>query len=305
MPIITAREPLPTMSSVQGTSEAAPLAQAKIEVPAAPLEAPKQEALSPRFAQLARQQKAMRAQQLQVQKEREELKAKIADYETSYIPKTKLSELAKNNPLGALEQMGITADEFTQALLNSNPQDAAIQKILQRIEAVENGQKQTLTNLELQQKQAYEQALTQIRNDLKLTAEADPRFETIKEADAKGWEATEGAVSLIETVFNEGWPEKRIPKGTVMSNDQALLFVQEWVMEKAYEMAQLKGVKEKFTPAPTEVSTPAATKSLAMVAAERAPAKTLTNNMNATKTTRLSDKERRDRAVARLTGEIQ
>lgn len=309
---------MPTITAIEQKTETSPVApreimysQPKNTVPTLPavtepeltpaLEAAKQEPLSPRFVQLARKEKALRAQQQQIQKEKEELKAKLAEYETSYIPKTKLSELAKNNPLGALEQMGITPDEFTQALLNADPKDAAIQKILQRIEAVETGQKQTMTNLELQQKQAYEQAVTQIRNDIKQTASSDPRFETIKEADSKGWEATEGAVALIETIFKEGWPEKKINKGTVISNDQALLYVQEWVLEKAYEMAQLKGVKEKFTPPPP---TPTAEKTLAEAAASRAPAKTLSNNMNATKTTRLSEKERRQRAIAALTGEL-
>jgi len=160
--------------------------------------------------------------------------------------------------------------------------------------------------MEAREKQAYDQAVTQIRNDLKQASSTDPRFETIKEADAQGWEATEGAVSLIEEVFKEGWPEKGISKGTVLSNDQALTHVQEWVMEKAYSMAQLKGVKEKFNPVPPPVENqPELQKSLAQAAAERrAPARTLTNNMNATKTTRLSDKERRDRAIAALTGQL-
>lgn len=298
-------------SPVQGIPAAAtPLAETnETPVPSETLEAPKpQEALSPRFAQLARKEKALRAQQQQIQKEKEELKAKLAEYETSYIPKSKLSEMARTNPLAYLEQSGITPDEFTQALLNANPQDAAIQKILQRIEAVENGQKQTLTTMEQQQKQAYDQALTQIRNDIQLKVQADSRFETIREADAQGWEATEGAVSLIETIFQEGWAEKKIPKGTVIQNEQALEFVQEWVKEKAYQMAQMKGVKERFAPAVSpEVKALPATKSLAEAASERrAPAaRTLTNSMNATKTTRLSEKERRARAIAALTGELQ
>lgn len=301
MPTITAREALPTAAPI-AAAEALPLMPAKPELTPVVPEAIKQEQLSPRFAQLARKEQALRAQQIQIKKEKEDLKAKLAEYETSYIPKSKLSELARTNPLAYLEQSGITPDEFTQALLNANPQDAQFQKIMQRIEAVENGQKQTLTNLELQQKQSYDQAVTQIRNDLQSVASTDPRFETIKEADAKGWEATEGAVSLIEEIFKEGWPEKKIPKGTVIQNDQALLYVQEWVLEKAYEMAQLKGVKEKFAP-PPEVKPEQ--KTLAQAAAQRAPARTLTNNMTSTKTTRLTDKERRDRAVARLTGELQ
>lgn len=303
MPTITAREPLPTASAVEpktmimhGRLPEAPVeAEVKPEVIVPEV---KQEQLSPRFAQLARKEKALRIEQQKVQAEKKAMEAKIAEYETSYLPKTKLSELAKNNPLGALEQMGITPDEFTQALLNANPQDAAIQKILQRIEAVENQHKQTLTNLEMQQKQSYEQALTQIRNDIKLTAESDARFETVKEADAKGWEATEGAVALVEEVFNKGWPEKKIPKGTIISNEQALEHVQSWVLEQAYEMAQIKGVKEKFSP-PAPVETP---KNVAPT--PKTPARTLTHQMNATKTTRLSDKERRERAIAALTGQL-
>lgn len=300
MPTISPRDSLPMASAVEPAEVTPEVASPEV----APVLEAKAEQLSPRFAQLARKEKALRQQQLQLQKEREDMKAKIAEYETSYLPKTKLSDLAKNNPLGALEQMGITPDEFTQALLNANPQDAAIQKIMQRIEAVENGQKTTLTKMEEQKKQGYDQAVNQIRNDMKNLVGSDTRFETIKEADAKGWEATEGAVALIETIFNEGWPEKEIPKGTVIQNDLALQHVQEWVMEKAYEMAQLKGVKEKFIP-PTPIEIKPEQKSLAQVAAERrAPARTLTNNMNATKTTRLSDKERRERAIASLTGQL-
>ena len=302
MPIITAREPVPTSAPVQGVTVSAsqripapepkPIEAPRVETPA--VQEAKHEQLSPRFAQLARQEKALRAQQQQIKAEKEEMKAKIAEYESSYVPKTKLSELARSNPLAALEQMGLTADEFTQALLNADPADAKVQKLLQRIEAVENQHKQTLTQLEMQQKQAYEQALTQIRNDIKLTAEADARFETVKEADAKGWNATEGAVSLIEEVFNEGWPEMNIPKGTIITNEQALEQVQQWVLNKAYEMAQIKGVKEKFQPV-EKPQQPVAPKS---------QARTLSNQMNATKTTRLTDKERRQRAIAALEGQI-
>lgn len=301
---------MPTISAVEAAPSAAPVGPKVVQYtqkPAIVTEAPtptqvvpeaaKQEQLSPRFAQLARKEKALRVEQQKIQQEKEAMKAKLAEYETSYIPKSRLSELARSNPLGALEQMGLTPDEFTQALLNANPQDAALQKILQRIEAVENGQKNTLTQLEAQQQEAYKQAVNQIRNDVKLTADSDRRFETIKEADQKGWEATEGAVALIETVFNEGWPEKKIPKGTIIDNEQALMHVQEWVKEKAFEMAQLKGVKERFSP-PPQVQQPKQN------VAERAPARTLTKEMNATKTTRLTDKERRERAVALLEGRL-
>jgi acyl transferase domain-containing protein len=297
MPIITAREPVPMSAPVQPV---APKAQQQVEIPIVPEVTKPQEQLSPRFAQLAQKEKALRRAQQQIQQEKEAMKAKIADYETSYLPKSKLTELAKSNPLGALEQMGISADEFTQALINANPLDARLQKMMERIEAVENGNKQTLTNLEMQQEAAYKQALTQIRNDIKLTADSDKRFETVKEADAKGWEATEGAVALVEEVFNSGWPEKKIPKGTIISNEQALEHVQQWVMEKAYEMAQLKGVKEKFSPPPApEVL---AQKNVAQTQV-RAPVKTLSNNMTPT-TTRLSAKDRRDRAVALLEGRL-
>lgn len=303
MPItIAAREPAPTAAPIQGEAQLPAIPEAKPEIPQVAPEAKKDELLSPRYAQLARKEKALRQQQQLIQKEKEELKAKLAEYESSYVPKSKLNELAKNNPLLALEQLGVTPDEFTQALLNANPQDAAIQKIMQRIEAIENGQKQTLSTIEQQQKNAYDQALTQIRMDLKSTADSDPRFETIKEADARGWEATEGAVALIETIFNEGWPEKKIPKGTVIQNDQALSYVQDWVKEKAYEMAQLKGVKEKFAPAPVE--TKPEEKPAPQAGPVRAAAKTLTNQMNASKTTRLSASERRARAIAAFTGQL-
>lgn len=266
------------------------------------LEAPKQEQLSPRYLQLARKEKALREQQRQIAMEKEAMKAKLAEYETSYIPKSKLTEMAKNNPLRALEQMGLTPDEFTQALLQANPQEAAIQKIMERLESIENGQKQTMTQLETQQQEAYKQAVTQIRNDIKLIAESDNRFETIKEADAKGWQATEGAVSLIETIFNEGWPEKKLPKGTIINNEKALEYVQDWVKEKAYEMAQLKGVKERFSPSPTP--TPETPKALEHPRSASQAAKTLSNAMNATKTNRLSDKERRERAILAFSGQL-
>lgn len=276
----------------------APIAVPAVETPVEKQEEKKQQ-LSPRFAQLARKERMLRAEQQKIHVEKEALKAKIAEYETSYLPKSKLSELARSNPLGALEQIGITPDEFTQALLNSNPQDAALQKLMQRIDAIENGQKQTLTTLEQQQKEAYDQAVNQIRNDVKVTAETDSRFETIKEADQKGWQATEGAVSLIETVFQEGWPEKKLPKGHIMNIEDALLHTQTWVLDRAYEMAQIKGVKEKFSPPPA----PVAEVPKQIPAQQKPPAKTLTHSMNASNK-RLSGQERRERAIAALTGQL-
>lgn len=284
MPIVTQQAPLPTTPTPEArqpaTTEQPPAVPAATE--------PKVDQLSPKFAALARKEKALRSLDAQLKAREEAFKAKEADYASSYLQKKELAEKAKSDPLGILSDIGLTPDEFTQALLNSRPEDHAIRKLSAEISALRDDQTKVKSQFEEQQTKAYEQAVNQIRTDTKLLVDADSNYETVKAMNA-----TEAVVELIKTTFDE--------QGLLLSVEDAAKEVEAYLIEEALKMAQLKKVQEKLTPKQV-AATPAAQKSQTP---QQPQMKTLTNAVSATIPQSLSDKERKQRAILAFRGELK
>lgn len=272
MAIVTAAPQLP---------KASPVEPAKPVEQAAPVaEVPKQEALSPKFAALARQQKEVRRQQEAFKVQQEAFKAQQTQYEQSYITKDKL----KQDPMGTLRELGFTDDQIAASMLSQpSPQDRQIKELMSKIEALEAGNKKVESTIQEKEKQAYNQAVGQIRNNVKLLVDGNPEYETIKETGAH-----EAVVKLIEQTFAEN--------GTIMTNEEAAKEVEEYLLEEALKMANLKKVQAKLAPA---VAAPVAPKINA-----QQPIKTLTNAATAVSSKPLSSKERRERAIAAFKGQL-
>lgn len=272
MPIVTAAPQIPQSAPVsQGTPE--------LNVPETP-EIKKEEAISPKFAALARQQKEIRRQQQALKAQEDAWKLKQSEYDSSYVPKDKL----KSDLAGTLRELGYTDEQIAASMLNQpTPQERQIKELMAKIEALEAGTQKVTDTIQEKEKQAYNQAVSQIRSNVKLLVDGNDEYETIKETGSH-----EAVVKLIEQTFAEN--------GTIMTNEEAAKEVEEYLLEEALKMANLKKVQAKLAPA---VSAPIAQKINA-----QQPIKTLTNAATTVSSKPLSAKERRERAIAVFNGQL-
>lgn len=251
-------------------------------------EAPKEDLLSPKYAELARKEKALvrkfQAREQEFKAREEALKAKEAEYQTSYVPKKSLTERFQKDPLGLAGEYGVGYDQIVQAALNQP--DPVNQKLIARIEELEGRLNQGVTNQEKQQKDAYDQAVNQIRNDTKLLVDGNESFETIKETNS-----VDAVVELIEETFKQ--------EGILLTVEDAAKQVEDYLVEEAFKMAQLKKVKLRLSPPLSEET---ALKPQPEIP-QKQPMKTLTNAVSASSKP-LNANDRRQRAILAFQGKL-
>lgn len=277
---------------VQPDTTETPASDKPEETPAKP-----EDPLSSQYAILARKEKALRAkvqQQDQAVKARETalqaredaLKAKEAEYSTGYIAKNRLTE----DTLGVLAEAGIPYDQLVERALNAPQMDPATKAVIQRLEKQMEEQRKIIEDTgkkaEQQQKDQYNQAITQIRNDVTSLVKGSDDFELVRETNS-----IKDVVELIQTTFHKGLGEE-YPAGTMLDLDTAAKMVEDHLFEEMGRLAKLKKIQSKFAPKAAEA--PAAPKADMKQAATQgnpaAPAKTLTNQMTTQR--KLSAKER-------------
>lgn len=251
--------------------------------------------LSTQYAILARKEKQLRAkaqaQEAAFKAKEAELAAKEAqyrskdeEYKSGYIPKARISEDLMN----VLAEAGISYDQVTQAVLNQTQQDPATKAMIARMEAkiaaLEESQGKVKQSFEEQQAQSYQQAVNQIRTEVKQIVFTDPQFEMTKHTNS-----VDDVVELIEKTFKED--------GRLMTPEEAALEIEEYLTDRAVKLAQLSKIQKKLQPATKQA--PKATES------EQAPKqpqtqqlKTLTNAVGTSR--KLSARER---AIAAFKGE--
>jgi hypothetical protein len=251
------------MKTVSGTSEYVPAptpkaaeAEAGLDTKDVSVESQKTEeatpvanvSLTPQYAKLVREQKALREQQQALKAERESWEKQR---DSDYIPKQKLQE----NALAALAEAGISSEQLLQLQLDApsaqDTQAAQLQAKIDALEAKLNGfdesQKQKVS-------QDYQQAVAVIRQDVTQLVENDPAYETIK---VEG--EVESVVQLIERVFQT--------EGKILSPEEAAKSVEEKLLERTVDkfkkLSQLKKLKERIEPsAPVDATASAAGKTL-------------------------------------------
>lgn len=312
MPIITAQAPLPpTTPSVgpqarplmrpeqsntvkqQGTPES--LAEATTALATEKAIDP----LSNKFAILARKEKSITTKMMELRSREEALKAREAEYQNSYIPKSRLSE----DPLGVLEESGVDYNKLTEFVLNrpnqGNPEILALQK---KIQILEEAQNKTTAGIEQNQTQAYTQAVNQIRSEVTALVSSNEAYETIQ-----GTESSESVVKLIEDTFKE--------TGKLMSIEEAAEEVEAYLVDHYLKVANLKKIRSKLTPleeAMKQAEIPSKQQARPIPPSQPAvnlenppPTRTLTQSMDQTPSRRMSDKDRRERAIAAFMGQLK
>lgn len=278
--VMEGRQPSTSSSAPLAEGDGAPVPEAKAD-----------EQISPKFAALARKEKAIRSKAQELKAWEDRLKAKEAEYESSYVPKAALKERLKNDVLGFMQENEITYDDLTQAVLNGpNQESLEIKKLQAKIAELESKTNQTNTKFDEAQKKAYDNAVQQLRNEAKLLVDESSDFETIKEADQ-----TEAVVALIEETFRE--------TGKILTVKEAAKEVEDYLVEEAFKMAQFKKVKSKLLPSTSEEGeAPEAT--MKPKEASSAQIKTLTNGMTPASKP-LSAEDRRRRAILAFQGQLK
>lgn len=201
-------------------------------------------ALAKQYAQLARAEKALRAKQLQQNQElskreaeieaREKaLAAKDAQYNQGYISK----DILKNNPLRALAEAGISYDDITNQILNTQNVDprteATISELKAEIQALKQQNEESSKQRQSEQEKQYKQAVAQIRRDVQRLVDANDDFETIK---ATG--SYDDVVELIEQTYKD--------EGYIMTNEEAAKMVEDYLIEEALKITKINKIKSKL-----------------------------------------------------------
>lgn len=202
-----------------------------------PKEAPAQvdaDPISPKLAILAKREKQLRSLQADLKAKEEALKAKEAEYQSGYIPKSRLKEAA----MEAYRSGELSYDELTQTLLSQPDHQvdpvvrelkAQNEKLLARLDAIENGAKEKQT-------QEYQQAVAQLGFDVKsYVAENASDFEAIHSSKMES-----KVVDLITKTFEE---ENRI-----MSIPEACKEIEDYLVEDFVRVSSIGKVKAKLTP---------------------------------------------------------
>ncbi len=278
--------------SVQDTTTEAQTDATEVN-PAEPA-APKADPLSPHYAQLARKEKALRlkaqTQEAQFKAREDALKAREAALEgksqfdeSKYIPR----ERVKADTLAVLAEEGVSYDEITQSYLNQSQADAATKAHIQRLEAQINKQAQAQEKAQKdyadQQTKAYDQAVNQIRSDVKQLVASNPDFEVVH-----GTDSIEDVVDLIKRTFEKD--------GVLLSIEDAAKEVEDYLVEESMKIAKLKKIQQKLQVKP---AAPASPTQQSKDSGQRGPVTTLTNSVTASR--KLSTRER---AVAAFEGKL-
>jgi hypothetical protein len=274
-------------SGQSDTLEASTPAETPVEATPPP-EKVEDPALSRQFAQLARQEKALRAkaqQQEQAMKAREEAiaarEAEIAaqlesKYKTNYIDKTQL----KQNTLQILAEQGISYEELTQQILNQQPVDprmeATVNSLKAQIEELKQANENTKKAQADQQSQAYQAAVKQIKTDITTLVKSDPAYELVRATNS-----INDVVELITQTYDKD--------GVLLTNEEALEQVENYLVEETLKLTNAQKIKKMQEAAQSKAQASQA-KPQATSTPQQPQMKTLTNANTSTR--KLSAKER-------------
>jgi hypothetical protein len=259
----------------------------KVTAESVPQEAPAEtkapeEPLSAHYANLARKEKALRAekQKLLVEKQafeaaRAAVKPEPAVDNSKFVSKEDLLK----DPFSILADLGLSYDQLTNAALNQPSQEELARKAYERkiesqLAEIKASQEQQKKDAADSQAQAYQQAISQIRLDTKQLIKAEPdSYEAIASTDS-----VNDVVDLIERTFKED--------GILLSVEEAAKHVEEYLVEEAMKISKLKKIQQRMqansAPKPAQSSPAPAQASPQM--------KTLTNAVSSSR--QLSTRER-------------
>lgn len=190
------------------------------------------EPLSPQFAALAKQKRALQV------KERELLEREKALSERGTAPQSdELLNRLKSEPLSVLQEYGVLTPDFynsfTEFLVSGNGQiNPEVQALKAEIKAIKEGVEK---NFQTREEQAEEAALTEMLYEAERLAKEGDDFEMVRTE-----EAYDQVLRLIHKTYKD--------TGRVMDVREALEAVENRLFARAEKLASTNKLKSKFAP---------------------------------------------------------
>jgi hypothetical protein len=257
------------------------------EVDATPAKDP---AVSRLYAQLARQERALRSRAQTQEQQFKQREAAIQAREAEAQQKSEINqkgfismERLKNDPLGALQDAGVAYDEVAQQLINPTQVDPRIKSTIDALKAEIADLKKTTAEgreeINKQQQASYNAAVKQIETDTRNLVSTDPNFELVK---ATG--AVKDVVKLITSTYEK--------EGILLTVEEAAQEVEDYLVEKTMKLTKLQKIQRSQRPQTTNAASAQKTaQTAATTGQDSAPTmKTLTNAASSTR--KLSARER-------------
>lgn len=250
---------------------------------------PAHDPMGAKYAALAKQQKAIRQQQVELKEQRKAFEADRQSIEQSKQWKQRLTQ----DPYSVMLEAGLTADQVASLMLQQpDPEEQKYSQLQQELKMIKDTQEQSKQEALRIQQQQYTDAVGQIRSDVESLVGSDESYETIKTMGA-----TEAVVALIEETYHK---DKRL-----MTIDEAALEVEEYLVEEAYKIAQIKKIRAKFNPAPDAEQVPQKQlNSQRTLQQQPRQITTLSNHALGASAQPLTNKARRERAILAFQGKL-
>lgn len=273
--------------------------EAPITTPAPELEKPKaptpdelkEDPSKARLLHMAKQEKALRKQSQAIKAKEDAIKVRESELQSLVGWKERLTK----DPLTVLQEAGITYDTLASLLVGNpqDPKDMALKQLEQKISSMESGQSKIQQLLQDNEKKQMEQASKQINNEILRLTKSDPDgYEMIDKHSAH-----EQVFELMRWTFeNEGY---------LPSVEECAKEVEEYLVEHTLNLTQAKKIQNKLRPptAPVPVELPPAPNN-GPRPIPRMPTLTHQTVPATTTTHKLSDKQRRERAILAAMGKL-
>lgn len=222
--------------------------------------------LSPQFAALAKQRRALQVKESDLAKREEALKATPQEGGVNL-------ERLKSDPLGVLQEAGVTYDQLTESILNgSSGNNQELRQLREEIKALKEGFDKNLTDRD---SQAEQQVRAEIKKDISRLVASGDDFEMIRETKSE---------QDVDDLIYRTWTKT----GEILDTQEACELVETELINESLKIAKLKKVQGRLTPSQEQE---------VLQQQQRGQLRTLTNRDNARPLL-----DRRARALAAFAG---
>ena len=183
--------------------------------------------LSPQFAALAKQRRALQLKE-------QELTAREEAFKKSSSTEGKI-DLAKlkSEPLRVLLENGVTYDQLTEAVLaNQHGYNPEVQALKDEIQSLKTGVEKTFADRD---SQAEQQVKAEMTREADILVASGQDFELVRET-----KSVPDVIALVERVYKE--------QGRLLDVREALQLVEDELLADSLKFAQLEKVKAKLAP---------------------------------------------------------
>lgn len=239
-------QPQAGLEPVPSVPVAAPVGDNPDQSEPAPVVSEEIKPLSPQFAALAKQKRALAVREAQIQA-REDAQKQTSQ---STLDAKALIERIKADPLGTMLEHGATYDQLTQQVLASmegggpalTKVESDLRKEIKSLKEAFETQTKTQTDSQIA---AEEAALSQMQRQADALIAADDTYQMIRETGSN-----KDVRVLIKRVFDE--------TGETMDVKEALEEIENDLLQESLKIARIKKVQAGLTPPPEQAPPPQA-----------------------------------------------